>query len=110
MKFCRDQFIELCLCLCSIFCGNVLAVEPLTFKIVDVVSKETFSSYKDLNDFIQKSPKVTVTVRATKNDKENYGEDVVKSITGADCDRNGTLDDTAVCTATFYRLWLEYKR
>lgn len=85
-------------------------MEPLTENIVIVISKEMFATYKDLNDFIEKSPKVTVTVQATESDKKNYGERVVKSITGSDCDRNGTLDDTAVCAATFYKLWLAYRK
>ncbi|MFT5693666.1 MAG: hypothetical protein ACI92E_003009 [Oceanicoccus sp.] len=110
MKVCRVQFSKLWVCLFLVFCGNTSATEPPTLNIVDIISQETFSTYKDLNDFIERSPKVTVAVRATENDKKSYGKQVAKSITGSDCDRNGTLDDTAAFTATFYKLWLAYKR
>jgi len=89
---------------------NVLALESASEHLVKAISKKQFSSYQDLNDFIEQSPKVTEMVAPTSDDIENYGADLVKAVTGSDCNRDGKIDDKNVCTATFYKLWFLYKR
>ena len=78
--------------------------------ISHLISKETFSSYKDVADFIEQSPQVTITVMPSKADIEEYGQQVAKSLTGSDCDRDGKMDDNPTCNAVFYKLWLKYAR
>ena len=78
--------------------------------IIDIISKEEFSSYKDVGDFIDNSPKVTIMVKPDLNDITEYGAGVVKSITGSDCDRDGVMDDNAMCNAVYYKLWMTYER
>ncbi len=75
-----------------------------------IISKEEFSSYKDVGDFIDHSPKVTVVVKPEPEDIAQYGKDVVKSLTGSDCDRDGKMDDNVKCNAVYYKLWMEYER
>ena len=79
-------------------------------EITEIISKEEFSAYKDVGDFIAHSPKVTVVVIPEPEDIAQYGSDVVKSLTGSDCDRDGKMDDNAKCNAVYYKLWMEYER
>ncbi|XPF95004.1 hypothetical protein ACM9HF_03030 [Colwellia sp. RE-S-Sl-9] len=89
---------------------TVLATDSKTIKISDVISKEEFSLYKDVGEFIDHSPKVTIIVQPELTDVAEYGEGVVKSLTGTDCDRDGKMDDNATCNAVYLKLWLKYKR
>jgi hypothetical protein len=79
-----------------------------THDISHLISKEKFKTYKDVADFIDDSPKVTITVAPSKDDVDEYGRQVVKSLTGSDCDRDGKMDDNPTCNAVFYKLWLKY--
>lgn len=78
--------------------------------ISHLISKEVFISYTDVADFIEQSPKVTITVLPSKADVDEYGQQVAKSLTGSDCDRDGIMDDNKTCNAVFYKLWLKYAR
>ena len=86
------------------------AKKPIARDISHLISKEEFASYKDVADFIEQSPKVTITVAPSKADLEEYGQQVAKSLTGSDCDRDGKMDDNPTCNAVFYKLWLKYAR
>ncbi len=85
-----------------------IAEKPKTRDISHIISKEEFTAYKDVADFIDKSPKVTITVSPSKDDVDEYGRQVMKSLTGSDCDRDGKMDDNPSCNAVFYKLWLKY--
>jgi len=87
-----------------------VASEVNNTDIRKIISKEEFSSYKDVGEFIDHSPKVTVVVKPEPEDIAQYGKDVVKSLTGSDCDRDGKMDDNAKCNAVYYKLWMEYER
>jgi hypothetical protein len=78
--------------------------------ISHIISKKEFTSYKHVGEFIENSPKVTVLVSADKDDKTKYGPDVIKSLTGTDCDRDGKMDDNATCNAVYVKLWIKYAR
>ena len=78
--------------------------------ISHLISKEEFVSYKDVADFIAQSPRVTMPVTPSKADIEEYGQQVAKSLTGSDCDRDGKMDGNPSCNAVFYKLWLKYSR
>ena len=78
--------------------------------ISHLISKEEFVSYKDVADFIAQSPRVTMTVTPSKADIDKYGQQVAKSLTGSDCDRDGKMDGNPSCNAVFYKLWLKYSR
>lgn len=78
-----------------------------TADISHLISKEVFLNYKDVADFIDQSPQVTVTVKPSQADISEYGQHT-KSLTGSDCDRDGVMDDNATCNAVFYKLWLKY--
>ncbi|PKH88283.1 hypothetical protein [Colwellia sp. Bg11-28] len=78
--------------------------------ISHLISQEVFASYLDVADFIEQSPKVTITVLPSKADIDEYGQQVAKSLTGSDCDRDGVMDDNKTCNAVFYKLWLKYAR
>lgn len=86
------------------------AKNPAALDISNLISQEEFSGYKDVADFIEQSPKVTITVTPSKADIEEYGQQVAKSLTGSDCDRDGKMDDNPSCNAVFYKLWLKYSR
>lgn len=75
-----------------------------------IISKQEFSKYKDVSDFIDNSPKVTITVKPELEDIVEYGPDVVKSLTGFDCDRDGKMDDNKTCNAVYFKLWMKYGR
>ncbi len=85
------------------------ATKPLVKDISHLISKEEFSSYKDVADFIEQSPKVTINVEPSKEDIAEYGQHT-NSLTGSDCDRDGKMDDNPTCNAVFYKLWLKYAR
>ena len=85
-----------------------IADKPKTRDISHLISKKEFTAYQDVADFIDKSPKVTINVSSSKDDVDEYGQQVAKSLTGSDCDRDGTMDDNATCNAVFYKLWLKY--
>jgi len=78
--------------------------------ISHLISKEEFSNYKDVADFIEQSPKVTITVKPSLADIKEYGQHVAKSLTGSDCDRDGKMDENSTCNAIFYKLWMKYVR
>ncbi|TWX66236.1 hypothetical protein ESZ36_15275 [Colwellia demingiae] len=90
------------------WCSN--AKNPALGDISHLISKEVFVSYTDVADFIEQSPKVTITVLPSKADIDEYGQQVAKSLTGSDCDRDGVMDDNKTCNAVFYKLWLKYAR
>ena len=82
-------------------------------KIVDIstiISKKEFLSYKDVGEFIDHAPKVTIEVAPEKSDIKEYGTDVIKTLTGSDCDRDGKMDDNKKCNAVYIKLWLKYQR
>ncbi|MBU2892099.1 hypothetical protein KO495_02025 [Colwellia sp. D2M02] len=85
-------------------------VESKTRDISHLMSKSVFMSYQDVADFIEHSPKVTVIVPAAAQDKAEYGNNVMKSLTGTDCDRDGKMDDNKTCNAVYLKLWLKYGR
>lgn len=89
---------------------NVISSEAKKMDISDIISKEEFSLYKNVGDFIDHSPKVTIVVNPEPEDIAEYGTDVVKSLTGSDCDRDGVMDDNARCNAVYYKLWMKYER
>lgn len=76
----------------------------------EIVSKQEFLSYSNVADFIDASPKVTVVVKPKTEELAEYGNNMMKSLTGSDCDRDGKMDDNATCNAIYYRLWVKYKR
>jgi len=86
------------------------AKKPVIRDISHLITKEEFISYLDVADFIEQSPKVTITVVPSTADIEEYGQQVAKSLTGSDCDRDGKMDDNSTCNAVFYKLWLKYLR
>ncbi len=98
------------LALLSLITFNAAAIEPKVIDISNIISKEEFSSYKNVAEFIDHSPKVTILVQPKQDDIDEYGEGVVKSLTGSDCDRDGKMDDNPTCNAVYYKLWLKYKR
>ena len=102
-----DVFIVSILLLISM---NVISSEAKKMDISDIISKEEFSLYKNVGDFIDHSPKVTIVVNPEPEDIAEYGTDVVKSLTGSDCDRDGVMDDNATCNAVYYKLWMKYER
>lgn len=106
MKF----LIAIIVVVLSILAIVSLASELKNTEITKIISKEEFSSYKDVGDFIDHSPKVTVVVIPEPEDLAQYGNDVVKSLTGSDCDRDGKMDDNAKCNAVYFKLWMEYER
>jgi hypothetical protein len=102
-----DVFIVSILLLISM---NVISSEAKKMDISDIISKEEFSLYKNVGDFIDHSPKVTIVVNPEPEDIAEYGTDVVKSLTGSDCDRDGVMDENATCNAVYYKLWMKYER
>ena len=96
--------------LISLSTFRVVATEPETLDISYIISKEQFSQYKDVAEFIDHSPKVTITVQPEKNDVDTYGVGVTKTLTGSDCDRDGKMDDNRTCNIVYYKLWIKYKR
>lgn len=90
--------------------SEAISSETKKVDVSDIISKEKFSLYKNVGDFIDNSPKVTIIVKPEPEDIAEYGTDVVKSLTGSDCDRDGVMDDNATCNAVYYKLWMEYER
>ncbi len=87
-----------------------IAKENSSVEIFNIISKEEFSTYKNVADFIEQSPKVTIIVQPEQSDIEAYGQGVSKSLTGSDCDRDGKMDDNPTCNAVYLKLWLKYER
>lgn len=92
--------------------SNVALAQPVPKKLSpeNIISKAEFLLYKDVGEFIDHSPKVTLIVPSEANDVAHYGKGVVKSLTGSDCDRDGKMDDNATCNAFYVKLWLKYQR
>ena len=88
---------------------NLHAFPAMAKDISEVISKEEFLRYKDVGEFIDHAPKVTITVPAEQGDVAKYGQGVVKTLTGSDCDRDGKMDDNPTCNAVYYKLWLKYR-
>jgi len=78
--------------------------------IHQLISKQEFLTYKDVGEFIDHAPKVTIVVESQPEDIAEYGSGVVKSLTGSDCDRDGKMDDNAKCNAVYVKLWIRYQR
>lgn len=89
---------------------SVAASELPKRDISEIISKAEFLSYDNVADFIEHSPKVTVFVAPEADDIEQYGSDVMKTLTGSDCDRDGKMDSNQECNAVFYKLWMKYQR
>ncbi|MGI2170235.1 hypothetical protein ACROAE_08560 [Shewanella sp. MF05960] len=89
---------------------SLVASELATQDISEIISKEEFLSYQNVADFIEHSPKVTEFVAPEADDIEQYGSDVMKTLTGSDCDRDGKMDSNPQCNAVFYKLWMKYQR
>ena len=105
------KLIMILLAVSSALTSFVLSAKsPKPQDISHLISKEEFASYKDVADFIEQSPKVTITVRPSKADIDKYGQQVARSLTGSDCDRDGKMDDNPSCNTVFYKLWLKYSR
>lgn len=102
MKFLKCFFVVM-----SCFSFMSFAATP---DISHLISADHFSTYENVADFIDDSPKVTITVQPKKEDIQEYGKSVVKTLTGSDCDRDGNMDDNATCNAVYLKLWLRYKR
>jgi len=79
-------------------------------EIHQLISKQEFLTYKDVGEFIDHAPKVTIVVKSQPEDIAEYGSGVVKSLTGSDCDRDGEMDDNAKCNAVYVKLWIRYQR
>jgi hypothetical protein len=90
--------------------SRAISSESIKVDITEVISKEEFSLYINVGDFIDNSPKVTIVVNPEPDDIAEYGNDVVKSLTGSDCDRDGVMDDNVTCNAVYYKLWMKYER
>ena len=86
------------------------AFEKNHVDITQIMSKSEFIRYGNVAEFIDDSPKVTITVKAKKEDIEKYGPQVMKTLTGSDCDRDGKMDDNKTCNATYFKLWLAYQK
>lgn len=105
MKFNKIVLVGL-----SLFSLQVLASDKNTLDISSVISKKEFLTYKDVGEFIDHAPKVTIEVKPEKGDFDQYGADVIKTLTGSDCDRDGVMDDNQKCNAVYLKLWLKYQR
>lgn len=105
MKIIKALFISLI----TVTSLQVIATSKPIKDISHLISKEVFLAYKDVADFIDQSPQVTIVVSPTKEDIEKHGQHK-KSLTGSDCDRDGVMDDNATCNAVFYKLWVKYAR
>jgi len=98
------------LCLTSLMVSADSIKKSHVRDISHLITKEEFSRYQDVADFIDQSPKVTLTVQPSKADVDKYGSQVAKLLTGSDCDRDGKMDDNPTCNAVFYKLWIKYAR
>lgn len=104
-------FLSCFILLLTSFVSNYLVAKELKVKdISHLVSKQKFAHYKNVADFIDDSPKVTILVVPNVEDKTRYGQNMRKSLTGSDCDRDGIMDDNATCNAVYLKLWLKYSR
>ena len=84
--------------------NNTLASNDIT----QLISEAEFTSYKNVAEFIDHSPKVTIIVPTEQSDVAEFGPEVVKGLTGSDGDRDGKMDDNQTCNAVYYKLWLKY--
>ena len=98
------------ICLLLVLPVCAVATESVQPDITQIISKQEFLSYKDVGEFIDHAPKVTIMVPPAAEDIEKYGENVLKAVTGSDCDRDGKMDDNTTCNAVYYRLWLKYQQ
>ena len=105
MRHKKAYSISLAFLISTFLVSNAIATSDIT----QLVSEAEFSSYKNVADFIDHSPKVTIVVPAEASDVEEYGPEVVKGLTGSDCDRDGKMDDNQTCNAVYYKLWLKYR-
>lgn len=103
---CFFVFLSIGLMLISYTCS---AEKKEARDISHLISKEEFSDYKDVADFIDKSPQVSIMVTPSTADIEKYGQHE-KMLTGSDCDRDGKMDDNPTCNAVFFKLWMKYSR
>ncbi len=103
----KKKFVAIILLLVS----SALAADELNKPdITTVISKIEFTRYKNVADFIDHSPKITIVVPSEPIDIEKYGASVMKTLTGSDCNRDGKMDDNKTCNAVYYKLWLAYQR
>lgn len=102
--------ISLAIVMMIFCCFDSYGKNTIQTDIFSLISKEEFKKYKDVGDFIKSSPKVTVLVKPDEKDVAQYGKNVMKSLTGSDCDRDGKMDSNKVCNAVFYKLWMKYAR
>ena len=94
-----------------VYSSSQLHAQSLPVKdISGSVSKSEFLAYENVADFIEQSPKVTINVPPSQQDIDELGINVMKTLTGSDCDRDGKIDDNATCNAVYYQLWLKYAR
>jgi len=89
---------------------NISAYQSEPNDITTIISEEEFSTYQNVADFIEHSPKVSIVAKPDENDIAEYGKGVVKTLTGSDCDRDGIMDDNKKCNAVYYKLWMKYQR
>ncbi|MGB1199641.1 MAG: hypothetical protein ACPG46_11370 [Thalassotalea sp.] len=104
------KLIDLTALAIFVFSSTTLADSTQKVDITTLVSAQEFKRYKNVAEFIDHSPKVTIVVKAKPSDINEYGPDVVKTLTGSDCDRDGVMDDNPTCNAVYYKLWLKYQR
>ena len=71
--------------------------------ISNIIYSTEFSEYKNVADFIERSPKVTVMVPVNKADVDKYAPKVAIFLTGSDFDRDGKMDDNTVCNAIYFK-------
>ena len=98
------------MCVLLLITGDAISSDTKKVDVSDIISKEELSLYKDVGDFIDHCPKVTIIVKPEPEEIAKYGTDVVKSLTGSDCDRDGFMDDNTPCNAVYYKLWMTYGR
>ena len=55
-------------CLLQLITSDAMSSETEKVDISEIISKEEFSSYKDVGDFIDNSPKVTIIVKPEPED------------------------------------------
>lgn len=105
MAIFRKRFCRSLLSFILFSCASVAYASDNVY----LMTKEEFSLYQNVAEFIERSPKVTIIVPAQQSDVDEYGKGVVKTLTGSDCDRDGHMDDNQTCNAVYYKLWLKYK-
>ncbi|GAA5136210.1 hypothetical protein [Thalassotalea piscium] len=104
------KFYKLLLIAFTTFSIQAFADTDGSIDVSTIMTKEEFLTYKDVGEFIDHSPKVTIEVKPEVSDINQYGAGVIKTLTGSDCNRDGVMDDNKTCNAVYYRLWLKYQR